>query len=213
MKARSVVIAMLLLVIFGGILEYNFEERKETNNTNTNIFSAIEKFDIKSYVSNTTKSKKKKVSVKKTTKKKTTKKTKKTSSTKKKTTVKKTTTKKTTKKATTSSRRTTKRSTNAEIAELQAYAKNLVINQFGWTEADFQALVKLWYRESGWNVYAQGNGCYGIPQARPGNKMSSQGSDWRTNGKTQIRWGLNYIAGRYGNPTKALKHSDKYHWY
>ena len=193
MKARSVVIAMLLLVIFGGILEYNFEERKETNNTNTNIFSAIEKFDIKSYVSNTTKSKKKKVSVKKTTKKKTT--------------------KKTTKKATTSSRRTTKRSTNAEIAELQAYAKNLVINQFGWTEADFQALVKLWYRESGWNVYAQGNGCYGIPQARPGNKMSSQGSDWRTNGKTQIRWGLNYIAGRYGNPTKALKHSDKYHWY
>ena len=43
--------------------------------------------------------------------------------------------------------------------------------------------------------------------------MSSEGSDWKTNGKTQIRWGLKYIAGRYGNPTKALKHSDKYHWY
>lgn len=203
MKARSVVITILLLIIFGGILEYNFKERKETNNNNSNIFTAIEKFDIKSIVSNTTKSKKK-VSVKKTAKKSTKKKVVKKAV--KKSSVKKTTKKKATKK-------TTMRSSNAQIAELQAYAKNLVINHFGWTEADFQALVKLWYRESGWNVYAQGNGCYGIPQAKPGNKMSSEGKDWRTNGKTQIRWGLNYIAGRYGSPTKALKHSDKYHWY
>ena len=43
--------------------------------------------------------------------------------------------------------------------------------------------------------------------------MSSEGSDWKTNGKTQIRWGLKYIAGRYGNPTKAWKHSQKKHWY
>ena len=210
MKARSVVITMLLLVIFGGILEYNFKEKEVTNNESTNIFTAIEKFDISSKISKASKSKKKKTSVKKSTKKKATKKKTTKKSTKKKTTKKKTVKKTTTKKVT---KKTTKRSSNAQIAELQAYARDLVINHFHWTEADFQALVTLWYRESGWNVYAQGNGCYGIPQARPGNKMSSEGKDWKTNGRTQIRWGLNYIAGRYGRPTKALKHSDKYHWY
>ena len=194
MKTKNVVIILLLLTIFGGILEYNFNEKKGNNNENTNIVTAIEKFSYKK--AKTKSSKKKKVSVKKTTKKKTIKKTKK-KATKKKTYVKK----------------STKRSSNAEIRELQAYAEDLVLNHFGWTQADFQALVKLWYRESGWNVYAYGNGCYGIPQARPGNKMRSEGSDWKTNGRTQIRWGLNYIAGRYGNPTKALRHSDKYHWY
>lgn len=206
MKARSVVIAMLLLVIFGGILEYNFVERKETINVGSNIITAAEKLDIRIKTTKASKSKKKKASVKKATKKKATKK-----KTTKKKVVKKVVKKKTTKKVT--SKKTTKRSSNAQIAELQAYARDLVINHFHWTEADFQALVTLWYRESGWNVYAQGNGCYGIPQARPGNKMSSEGKDWKTNGRTQIRWGLNYIAGRYGRPTKALKHSDKYHWY
>lgn len=198
MKTRSVVITMLLLIIFGGILEYNFIEEKGKNYESTNIVTAIEKFDLKS---KTKKSKIKRVSVKKTTKKKT----------KKKKAVKKVIKRKTTKKKTT--KKNTKRTSNAQIAELQAYAHDLVINHFGWSEADFQALVKLWYRESGWNVYAYGNGCYGIPQARPGKKMSSEGKDWKTNGRTQIRWGLNYIAGRYGNPSKALKHSDKYHWY
>ena len=200
MKTRSVVITMLLLIIFGGILEYNFIERKEINYEGNNIVTANEKLDFKK--SSTKKSKKKKTSVKKATKKKTVKKIK-----------KKVTKKKTTKKKSYKKRKSTKRTSDAEIRELQAYAEDLVLNHFGWSRADFDALVKLWYRESGWNVYAYGNGCYGIPQARPGKKMSSAGKDWKTNGKTQIRWGLNYIAGRYGNPSKALKHSDKYHWY
>ena len=215
MKTRRVVLAMLLLTIFGGILEYSFVERKETLNVGSNIITAAEKLDVRVKTAKKSKSKKKKASVKKSTKKKATKK-----KTTKKKTVKKVYKKKTTKKKTIkkvykkkTTKKSTKRTSNAQIAELQAYAKDLVLNQFGWTEKDFQALVTLWYRESGWNVYAQGNGCYGIPQAKPGSKMSSQGKDWRTNGKTQIRWGLNYIAGRYGNPSKALKHSDKYHWY
>ena len=195
MKTRSVVLTMVLLMIFGGILEYNFINNEGVNNSNTNTVTAIEKYDIK-----TTKTKKK-TSVKKTTKKK---------ATKKKTikkTVKKTTKKKTTKK------KSTKRTSNQQISELQAYARDLVINKYGWTESDFNALVNLWNRESGWNVYASSNGCYGIPQAKPGNKMKSEGSDWKTNGKTQIRWGLKYIAGRYGTPSKAWKHFQKKHWY
>ena len=46
----------------------------------------------------------------------------------------------------------------------------------------------------------QPNGAYGIPQAKPGNKMAPPVPDWQTNATTQITWGLGYIKGRYGNP-------------
>ena len=70
---------------------------------------------------------------------------------------------------------------------------------------DFKCLLNLWERESGWNPYAENpySGAYGIPQALPGSKMASAGADWRTNPRTQIIWGLDYIAGRYGTPCDA----------
>ncbi|MCC3763816.1 lytic transglycosylase domain-containing protein [Glycomyces sp. TRM65418] len=75
-------------------------------------------------------------------------------------------------------------------------------------------LVALWDRESGWNEYAaNGIGAYGIPQALPGSKMSSEGDDWETNPVTQIKWGLGYIAGRYGTPCEAWNHSEEVGWY
>ena len=46
------------------------------------------------------------------------------------------------------------------------------------------------------------------PRARP-----SAGSDWLYNPSTQIRWGLTYIAQRYGTPCNAWKHEQQYHWY
>nr|WP_210424473.1 hypothetical protein [Gephyromycinifex aptenodytis] len=54
---------------------------------------------------------------------------------------------------------------------------------------------------------------YGIPQALPGPRMASHGKDWRTNPETQIRWGLDYIQKRYGNPCKAWSHSRATNWY
>src|SRR3990172_616652 len=51
-------------------------------------------------------------------------------------------------------------------------------------------------RESGWRVNAwnrKGSGAYGLPQALPGHKMSSEGADWRTNPVTQIRWMSKYM--------------------
>ena len=39
--------------------------------------------------------------------------------------------------------------------------------------------------------------------------MASFGDDWKTNYKTQIDWGLSYIKGRYGNPSKAWEHFKK----
>jgi hypothetical protein len=75
-------------------------------------------------------------------------------------------------------------------------------------------LVALWDRESGWNeLAANGIGAYGIPQALPGSKMESEGSDWETNPVTQINWGLGYIAGRYGTPCEAWNHSEDVGWY
>ncbi|RIV39473.1 aggregation-promoting factor C-terminal-like domain-containing protein [Micromonospora radicis] len=79
----------------------------------------------------------------------------------------------------------------------------------------FPCLDKLWTKESGWNPRAHNNssGAHGIPQARPGNKMATVGSDWETNPVTQIKWGLGYIKGRYGTPCKAWTHSQNTGWY
>ncbi|MFC0678588.1 hypothetical protein ACFFGH_12130 [Lysobacter korlensis] len=96
----------------------------------------------------------------------------------------------------------------------QAIARDMVAAR-GWGEGEFNCLVSLWNKESGWNVYAQNpsSGAYGIPQALPGNKMASAGADWQTNPATQISWGLGYIAGRYGAPCGAWSHSQSVGWY
>jgi hypothetical protein len=74
----------------------------------------------------------------------------------------------------------------------------------------FPCLNKLWNKESGWNARAENksSGAYGIPQAYPGSKMSSAGSDWKTNPATQIKWGLSYIGGKYHNPCGAWARSE-----
>ncbi len=101
------------------------------------------------------------------------------------------------------------------LNEYQSYARDLCLNTYGWTENDFQCLVKLWNRESGWNPNAhnKSSGAHGIPQSLPASKMASEGADYYTNGKTQIRWGLKYIKGRYGSPSKAWAHSQQKGWY
>ena len=74
----------------------------------------------------------------------------------------------------------------------------------GWGPDQFGCLNSIWVRESGWNELA-GNPAraYGIPQADPGSKMAAEGSDWLTSPQTQIRWGEDYIQGRYGTPCQA----------
>jgi hypothetical protein len=96
----------------------------------------------------------------------------------------------------------------------QAFAHTLTA-QLGWGQDQYSCLVKLWDRESHWNALASNgsSGAYGIPQALPGSKMSSEGQDWATNPQTQIRWGVKYIAGRYHTPCTALVHSNNYGWY
>lgn len=90
-----------------------------------------------------------------------------------------------------------------------------LMTQFGWGADQWPALDALWYRESGWNQFAQNrsSGAYGIPQALPATKMATVGPDWQTNPETQIRWGLAYIGVRYGSPKGAWAHSEKFGWY
>jgi len=85
----------------------------------------------------------------------------------------------------------------------------------GWTGSQWTCLESLWTKESGWNHLAKNpsSGAYGIPQSLPGSKMASVGSDWATNPATQIKWGLGYIADRYGTPCGAWGHSQSVGWY
>jgi hypothetical protein len=85
----------------------------------------------------------------------------------------------------------------------------------GWSTGEYDCLVALWNKESGWNVYAYNasSGAYGIPQALPGSKMATAGADWQTNPATQITWGLGYIQARYGTPCGAWAHSQSVGWY
>ncbi|MEU0559152.1 lytic transglycosylase domain-containing protein [Dactylosporangium sp. NPDC006015] len=76
-------------------------------------------------------------------------------------------------------------------------------------------LDKLWTKESGWNPSAHNNSsnAHGIPQAVPGDKMAAYGTNWKTDAGIQIKWGLNYIKGRYKTPCGAWGHSQSTGWY
>jgi hypothetical protein len=90
-----------------------------------------------------------------------------------------------------------------------------LLSEYGWSQDQFGCLDSLWTRESGWNVHADNpsSSAYGIPQALPGSKMSSEGADWATNPVTQIRWGLGYIQDRYGSPCGAWSMSESQGFY
>ena len=109
---------------------------------------------------------------------------------------------------------TTRGKITGTVAEYQEYAREACKN-YGWSDGEFGALVKLWNRESGWNPNTRNSssGAYGIPQALPASKMASAGSDYMTNYKTQIRWGLSYISSRYGSPSSAWSYFQSNGWY
>ncbi len=88
----------------------------------------------------------------------------------------------------------------------------------GWTStAQYNCLVNLWVGESGWRWSAKNSssGAYGIPQSLPASKMARFGADYRTNPRTQIKWGLWYIKMSYGSPCNAWStwQSRSPHWY
>lgn len=97
---------------------------------------------------------------------------------------------------------------NAALGQKMAAAR-------GWTGAQWQALNNIAMAESGWvtNATNPSSGAYGIPQALPGSKMASAGSNWKTSAGTQIKWMLDYIASRYGTPVRAWQFHLNNGWY
>ena len=94
-------------------------------------------------------------------------------------------------------------------------AASMMSERYGWGSGEYSCLSSLWGHESGWDVHAENSssGAYGIPQALPGSKMSSYGSDWQDNAVTQIQWGLSYIDQSYGTPCGALSAWQSKGWY
>jgi len=103
---------------------------------------------------------------------------------------------------------------NLSAQDPQAVAEAL-LPTFGFDSSQMSCLVPLWAGESGWRVSAENSssGAYGIPQALPGSKMASAGADWQTSAVTQIKWGLGYIAERYGSPCGAWGFKQGHGWY
>ncbi|MEV6164221.1 transglycosylase SLT domain-containing protein [Streptomyces sp. NPDC052052] len=95
-----------------------------------------------------------------------------------------------------------------------ASAKDTARSMVG-NAAQFQCFSNIVQHESGWNHTAtnSSSGAYGLVQALPGSKMASAGADWKTNPKTQIKWGVDYMNSRYGSPCGAWSFWQTHHWY
>ncbi|WP_329522067.1 lytic transglycosylase domain-containing protein [Spirillospora sp. NBC_01491] len=102
---------------------------------------------------------------------------------------------------------------NPSAGQNKQYGKKMSALK-GWGRC-WSSLETLWMHESGWNERAvnPGSGAYGIPQALPGSKLASSGSDWRTSSPTQIAWGLGYIKARYKDPCGAWAWWQAHNWY
>ena len=70
----------------------------------------------------------------------------------------------------------------------------------------YKCLTILYGKESAWNPDAANGSHYGIPQGK---------SEWLKDqdGWTQVRWGLDYIGNRYGEPCIALDHWRAKGWH
>ncbi|WP_086990242.1 phage tail tape measure protein [Levilactobacillus brevis] len=89
------------------------------------------------------------------------------------------------------------------------------LEQAGIPASQFDTYNSIITPESGWNptVHNPHSSAYGIPQALPGSKMASAGSDWKTNPITQLKWMKSYVNGRYGSIDKALAFRKVHGWY
>jgi hypothetical protein len=70
----------------------------------------------------------------------------------------------------------------------------------------FNCLDELYTHESNWRPEARNGSHNGIPQGRSEYLATLDG--WG-----QVRWGLQYIGNRYGEPCIALDHWSKYGWH
>jgi hypothetical protein len=77
--------------------------------------------------------------------------------------------------------------------------KTYALYLLDFNDKEHGCLLKLYGKESAWNPLAKNGSHVGIPQGR---------SEWLAtqDGWSQVRWGLDYIGHRYGEPCIALDH-------
>ena len=100
--------------------------------------------------------------------------------------------------------------------DLTAYeAFDLITKEYGLSAVEIEQWASIIERESGFNhtIANPYSGAYGLPQALPGSKMASHGSDWATNPYTQLAWMYDYMASRYGSISGAYNFWQNNHWY
>jgi len=93
-------------------------------------------------------------------------------------------------------------SANKEYISYKEYALYLL----DFNVKEYKCLSILYGKESAWDPRASSGSHYGIPQGK---------SEWLKDqdGYTQVRWGLDYIGNRYGEPCIALDHWRRFNWH
>jgi trimeric autotransporter adhesin len=96
------------------------------------------------------------------------------------------------------------------VGAYQKYAAKVMMQKYGLDQSELPALIELWNRESNWDPNADNptSSAAGIAQ-----KMTSVHGALENTWQGQIDWGLDYIVGRYGSPSKALAWHDRHNWY
>lgn len=89
----------------------------------------------------------------------------------------------------------------------------VLLQEYGIAASEFGCLDSLYSSESGWRVDADNptSSAYGIPQALTATHDLPEG--YMTSAEVQIRWGLEYIQGRYGTPCSAWSFKSSRGWY
>lgn len=96
--------------------------------------------------------------------------------------------------------------------DYQGYARNQ-LSRLGFNDPrEWDALYRLWQKESNWNPAAvnKSSGAFGIAQILP---SAHPTANRNMSAQEQIDWGLNYIRQRYGSPSAAWAHSQRKNWY
>ena len=106
----------------------------------------------------------------------------------------------------------TTRAENLDDADPREIGRALLA-EYGFDDSQFSCLDSLYVSESDWRVDADNptSSAYGIPQALT--ETHELPADYMTSAETQIRWGLEYIAGRYGTPCSAWGFKQGNGWY
>lgn len=104
----------------------------------------------------------------------------------------------------------------AQAAANQLIARPLAA-AYGWYPGtQWDDLVFLWNKESGWSNTADNpsSGAYGIAQALPPTKYPAAAqASGGSSAAAQISWGLSYIKATYGDPAAAWAHEVADNWY